>query len=58
MVYASSDRRPLNVSRGNLSMMVALYMKATNKEHKIIYPDGTSHYITIDDFGGVQVIPL
>ena len=48
----------MNVSRGNLSMIVALYMKATNKEYKIIYPDGISHYITIDDFSGVQVILL
>ena len=32
------------------------FFNTTPEEHKVICPDGTSDYITIDGFDGVQVI--
>ena len=34
------------------------YFNTTLEEYKVINPDGTSHYITKDEFDGVHVILL
>ena len=34
------------------------YFNTTFEEYKVIKPDGTSDYITKNDFGSVQVIHL
>ena len=33
------------------------YFNTLLKKYKLVYPDKTSDYLTIDDFDGIQVIP-